>query len=122
MSISLDSLTSLYTNQATDSTSNTSALEKDLTSTDYSNSTSEELMDVCKQFEAYFLEQIFKGMEDTIPKTESTSNSMSSLTDYYKDMTIQQVASDATEQGEGIGLAKMLYEQMKRNYGIEDES
>ncbi|SDB06219.1 rod-binding protein [Eubacterium oxidoreducens] len=120
MGISLDSLTSLYSGQATDASSTTNALENELTNTDYSNSTSEELMDVCKQFEAYFLEQIFKGMEATVPETESSSNSMSSLTDYYKDMTIQQVASDATEQGDGVGLAKMLYEQMKRNYGIED--
>ncbi|MCR5667032.1 MAG: rod-binding protein [Eubacterium sp.] len=120
MSISLDSLTSLYSGQATDASSSTSSLESDLTSTNYANSTAEELMDVCKQFEAYFLEQIFKGMEATIPESESTSSSMSSLTDYYKDMTIQEVASDATEQGDGIGLAKMLYEQMKRNYGIEE--
>ena len=30
-------------------------------------STDEELMEVCKSFEAYFLEQVMKGMEKTIP-------------------------------------------------------
>ena len=42
---------------------------------------------------------------------------VSSFWDYYKDNMIQEIASDSTEQ-EGLGLAQMLYEQMKRNYGL----
>ena len=37
-------------------------------SKDYSDATDEELMDVCKEFEAYFLEQMFKAMRNTVPK------------------------------------------------------
>ena len=42
--------------------------------------------------------------------------------DYFGDTLYQELAEDVTESnnGEGIGIAKTLYEQMKRNYGIEE--
>ena len=85
---------------------------------DMSQATDEELMDACKQFEAYFLEQVFKEMMKTIPESDETSSSNSQLMDYYKDEMVQQIASDSTEQN-SLGLAQMLYEQMKRNYNLE---
>ena len=75
------------------------------------------LMKVCKEFESYFLEQVFKEMNKTIPKSEYQSQSTSNLVDYFKDNTIQKLASDSTEQN-SLGLAQMLYEQMKRNYDM----
>lgn len=85
---------------------------------DYSNSSKEELMDACKQFEAYFLEQIFKGMEKTIPKNENGDRSTQNLLDFFKETTIQELAEQSTDTN-SLGLAQMLYEQMKRNYNIE---
>ena len=82
-----------------------------------STATDEELMDACKQFEAYFLEQMFKAMMKTIPENEDMSGSTSTLMDYYKDEMVQQLASDSTENN-SLGLAQMLYEQMKRNYDL----
>ena len=79
--------------------------------------TEDELLNACKQFEAYFIEQIYKGMMKTIPQSDSTSNYTSMITDYYKDQMIQSVAEQTTERS-SLGLAQMLYEQMKRNYGI----
>lgn len=103
---------------ATDSAS-TKKLESSLSS-DYSQATSEELMDVCKEFEAYFVEQIFKEMRKTIPESENTSSYTSTMKEYYEDSLYQEYSKAITEQGDGIGLAKTLYEQMKRNYNIED--
>lgn len=82
----------------------------------YGSASDEELMDACKQFEAYFLEQMFKAMQKTVPNysTEGMTGSSSNLMDYYKEQMIQQVAADTTEQS-SLGLAQMLYEQMKRN-------
>lgn len=81
--------------------------------------TEEELMSACKEFEAYFIEQIFKGMEKTIMKAEDDeSNTTSQYKEYFGDMQIQAYAKAAAEQGDGIGLASQLYEQMKRNYGL----
>ena len=116
-------ISSLYGSSALDSTAYTNAanqtaskLQDKLNSSDYSKATDDELMDACKQFESYFLEQMFKEMMKTIP--EDTSSSNSQLMDYYKDEMVQQIASDSTEQN-SLGLAQMLYEQMKRNYNLE---
>lgn len=86
-------------------------------SKDYSKASDEELMDACKQFEAYFLEQCFKEMLKTVKTEESSSGSMSTLVDYYKDSMVQQISEQATET-QSLGLAQTLYEQMKRNYGL----
>ena len=84
--------------------------------TSYENASDEELMDACKQFEAYFLEQMFKAMQKTVPNysTEGMAGSSNSMMDFYKEQMIQQVAADTTQQS-SLGLAQMLYEQMKRN-------
>ena len=118
-------ISSLYGSSALDSTAYTNAanqtaskLQDKLNSSDYSKATDDELMDACKQFESYFLEQMFKEMMKTIPESEDTSSSNSQLMDYYKDEMVQQIASDSTEQN-SLGLAQMLYEQMKRNYNLE---
>ena len=80
--------------------------------------TEDELLSACQQFEAYFIEQIYKGMMKTVPQSESTSNYTSMVTDFYKDQMMQSMAEQTTKQNGGVGLAQMLYEQMKRNYGI----
>lgn len=72
--------------------------------------TDEELMEVCKGFEAYLLEQVMKGMEKTIPTEEKKNQYL----DYFGDMLYQEYAKSATET-QGLGLAQMLYESMKRN-------
>ena len=93
------------------------ALEKTLSGVDQ-QATEEELMKACKEFEAYFVEQMFKGMEKTVMKADDSDSSTSMYTDYFGDMQTQEYAKVATEQGNGIGLANQLYEQMKRNYGL----
>ena len=113
----IGNLTSTYNDlYASASNAATSKLESQLKN-DYSNATDDELMDACKQFEAYFLEQVFKGMEKTIPKSEEDSSSGTSMLDYFKDEMIQDIAAQSTEQN-SLGLAQMLYDQMKRNYGV----
>lgn len=87
---------------------------KNIQNKDFSEATDEELMDACKQFEAYFLEQVFKGMEKTVVKADNSySASTTTLVDYYKDEMYKKLASTSTEQN-SIGLAQKMYEQMKR--------
>ena len=113
----ISGLTSSY-NDIYTSASNQSAskLEEQL-GKDYSKVNDDELMDACKQFEAYFLEQMFKEMIKTIPKSEE-SDSNSNMVDFFTDQMVQNIATESTEQN-SLGLAQMLYEQMKRNYGLE---
>jgi flagellar protein FlgJ len=115
--MALEGLSSLYNTTATTAaSSSTSKLEQTLDS-DLSGATDDELMDVCKEFESYFLEQMFKAMADMVPEDENQSSSTKQLQDYYKDEMIQQLASDSTENN-SLGLAQTLYEQMKRNYNL----
>lgn len=102
----------VYANAANQSASK---LQDRLQSTAKNAATDDELMDACKQFESYFIEQMYKAMVKTIPQNEETSGSTSTMMDYYKDQMIQSVADQTTEQS-GFGLAQMLYEQMRRNY------
>lgn len=116
----INGLGSFYTDMVTDKANSdaaTSKLRNSLSTTDYSNASDEELMDACKQFESYFLEQVFKEMQKTIPNSEDESSSTSSMVDYFKDKTIQDLSAQSTEQN-SLGLAQMLFEQMKRNYDI----
>ena len=115
---------SYYMDSVSDTSSSTSELEKTLGSGDLSNASDDELMQVCKDFESYFSEQMFKSMEKMIPKDEDEdeSSSMSSMTDYYKEEMMSKYAEYASESdgGKGLGIAQTLYEQMKRTYGSSE--
>lgn len=116
--IDVSGLSSAYSDYlATQVQNNQTDKIKNTASGDYSNASDEELMDACKQFESYFLEQVFKEMEKTIPTNEDSDSSTSNLVDYFKDSTIQELASESTDNN-SLGLAQMLYEQMKRNYNL----
>lgn len=117
MFMDIGNLTNAYEDlYKTQSSQSASKLEGQL-GTDYSKATDEELMDACKQFEAYFLEQVFKEMVKTVPKSEEASSYTTGLMDYYQDNMIQEIAKSSTEQN-SLGLAQTLYEQMKRNYDL----
>lgn len=110
----ISNMTSAYTDIYS-SAAQSSQLENTLKG-DYAKAQDKELMEACKQFEAYFLEQVFKEMQKTIIKSDDSSDN--SLVDYFKDQSIQKIAADSTEQN-SLGLAQMLYEQMRRNYGLD---
>ena len=97
-------------------------LQNKLDGADYTKATDDELMDACKQFEAYFVEQMFKEMMKTIPSESESAGSVNSMMDYYKDIMIQNIAEETADQNGGLGLAQMLYEQMRRNYGLDSVS
>lgn len=112
----INGMSSLYTDYAKTSASNSEFTKiQNKLSSDLSGSSDEELMDVCKQFESYFMEKIFSAMMDTIPKVDDEETYASKMVDYFKDSAVQTLAEQSTEQG-GFGLAKTLYEQMKRQY------
>lgn len=96
------------------------ALKGKLNSTS-TEATDDELMDACKQFEAYLWEQVFKEMEKStkiFSDEEEGDAYASNMVDYFSDSLIQEISSQATTQG-GNSLSQMLYEQMKHNYSID---
>ena len=110
--IDISGMTDYYTTQA--SNASTSSLSNRLTNGSIENADDEALMDAARQFEAYFIEQVFKEMQKSVPQPESLDSGMETLKSYYQDALTQQYAQDAAS-GEGLGLAKQIYEQMKRN-------
>lgn len=116
--IDVSGLSSTYSDYLTTQAQNNQTEKiKNSVSGDYSNASDEELMDACKQFESYFLEQMFKEMQKTIPKGDDSDTSTSNLVDYFKDSAVQELAEQSTDTN-GLGLAQTLFEQMKRNYDI----
>ena len=120
----LGGLTSTYLNYADSLTGNTSQSASSISSLknkDLSGATEDELMEVCQEFESYFMEMIMKEMtKSTSLFGEGGSGSNSALVSYFKDSAIADLAKEATEQN-SLGLAQTLYEQMKRNYGFESD-
>ncbi len=74
------------------------------------SATDEEMMEVCKSFEAYMMEQVMKEMKKSVQDEEEQSDYLQQ----FGDMLYQEYANKATE-GQGLGIAQMLYEAMKRN-------
>ncbi|MGN0320001.1 MAG: hypothetical protein ACI4D1_03735 [Lachnospira sp.] len=133
-----DSITGLSNTSYADTyDAKASALTDKLTNKDYSQATDDELMSVCKDFESYFLEQVLKSMEKMakIDSEDEDSNlftsmagiggtedtSLNTLGSYFGDEMMSSYAKLITESnnGQGLGIAQQLYEQMKRNYSVD---
>ena len=80
----------------------------------------EELKSACKEFESYFVEQVFNAMIETtkVFSGDDEDGYASKMVDYFKDFAVQELCDEVTD-GEGLGIANTLYEQMKRNYSID---
>ncbi len=78
----------------------------------------DEMMEACKEFEAYMIEQVYKQMEKTIMKADEEENDYE---EYFGDMRIQEYAAMASEQGT-FGLAQQLYDAMKKQNESIDPS
>ena len=83
------------------------------------NTSDKELMEACKSFEAYFLEQIFKEMYKSVDslKPETGDHATNTLVEYFRNETLQDVCATSVEN-QSNGFAQMLYENLKRNYDI----
>ena len=132
----IDNLNSIYAN-STYTNQTTNSISNKLNSTDFSKATDDELMEVCKEFESYFVEQMLKSMakmssvdgsnSDNIYAslfgvTEDSDSGMNTLSSYFGDELMSSMADKVVENqsGKGLGIAQTLYEQMKRNYSVKE--
>lgn len=72
----------------------------------------EKLRQACRDFEALFIYNLFKEMRQGVPKSGFFPSSPGKET--FEMMFDQKVAQDLAGRGEGIGLQKILYEQLRR--------
>lgn len=117
MNMGIDSISSMLSQAGSSAAGSRANALQDKAGGNLSAASDEELMNVCKEFEAYFVEQVMKEMEKTIPKNEEEDASTSQLTDYFKEEMIKTLAEDVCDQ-QDLGLARQMYEQMKRNYSL----
>ena len=132
----IDNLNSIYAN-STYTNQTTNSISNKLNSTDFSKASDDELMEVCKDFESYFVEQMLKSMakmssvdgsnSDNIYAslfgvTEDSDSGMNTLSSYFGDELMSSMADRVVENqsGKGLGIAQTLYEQMKRNYSVKE--
>ena len=76
---------STYTDYLTKQNTKADELRNTLNKTDYSDADDEKLLDACKQFESYLLEQVFKEMQKTVDciKSDDDSDPNQNLVDYF---------------------------------------
>lgn len=111
MSIGLSSELLYVQMQKSKNDSKAVGLQNKLTGINSETASDEELMDVCKEFEAYLVEKVFDQMKDAMTDSEEEEND---YLNYFGDMMYQEYAKTIAENGE-LGLAQQLYESMKRN-------
>ena len=68
----------------------------------------------CQDFESIFTYYLLKNMRQTIPKSQTLTDSSSR--DTYNMIMDQKIAEDFSRKGNGFGLQRMLYEQMTKGY------
>lgn len=119
MSISIDGMTSmLSTSTANLNYYNADKVQSSLSSVSSSTS-DDELMQVCKDFQSYFIEEVIKEIKENMTEEdEDTDSSVATLTDYHMDSVIELISDQVLDQS-GTSFTQQLYEQMKRNYGLE---
>ena len=74
----------------------------------------EEILNACKSFEAYMVEQVMAKMEEISHIDGVDSEKDNEYMSMFKDNFIKDKAELLTENTD-LGIAKMLYESMKRN-------
>jgi len=63
---------------------------------------------VCQNFEAFFVQSMFKEMRDTVPEGGLLEDGFSS--DFYREMLDKQVAMQSAKRND-FGLAQAMYRQ-----------
>lgn len=113
MSISIDN--TYFTNYAT-SASDVSA---DKVSSSIQNaSTDDEMMEACKEFEAYMVQQMFKNMQEAAEIfSDDEDDDSNDYVNMFSDNYLQAISESMVNSGQGIGLAEQLYNSMVRNSG-----
>lgn len=74
----------------------------------------EKLLAACQDFEALFIQMMFKSMRNTIPKDGLIPKSFSQ--EVFEEMLDEEL-SKKMAKGQGIGLAQEIYKQLSRNLG-----
>lgn len=76
--------------------------------------TDEEMLDACKQFEAYMIQQMFKSMQESAKVFSDDDDDDNDYVNMFQDNYLQSIAEQMVNSGQGLGIAEQLYESTMR--------
>ena len=115
MDMSIDK-TSLYSQYSAVTNNNSSALDA-AKSINAKDSTDEELLDACKQFEQYFIRQVMKEMKNTIPKDSLIGDN--EYMNMFEDQMLDAMAETISDNAK-LGLAEQMYDNLRLQYNTSN--
>ena len=84
--------------------------------TNYSTEADEEMLDACKQFESYLVQQMFKSMEESAKVfSDDDEDNSNDYVNMFQDNYLSAIADQMVNSGQGLGIADKLYESMVNN-------
>lgn len=69
------------------------------------------LRNSCREFEAIYINEMYKAMRKTVPDSGLFKKDMANT--LYQEMIDMQMARE-TASGDGMGIGKAMYEQLKK--------
>jgi len=78
------------------------------------------LKKICADFESIFIYQLLETMRKTIPEGGYLSNQDSPWKDTCMVLFDQKVAEALASRGSGLGLQKIIYDQVKKDEKVDD--
>ncbi len=111
MSISIGTEGMYLQNMQSQANAKTEKLSSSLSSIENGTATDEELMQACKDFETYLVEQVIKNTKSAMLEDEDSQGEYMKM---FGDTMTQSYAEMITDTAD-LGIAQMLYESMKRN-------
>lgn len=111
MAISIGSDSFYLKNMQNASAAKAEKLSSSLNNIEQGVATDEELMEACKEFETYLVEQVIKSTRSAMLEDEDSEG------DYMKMFgdKLNQSYAEMISETANLGIAQMLYESMKRN-------
>lgn len=79
------------------------------------SSSDDQLMEVCKDFESYFVQKIIEQAKESVAGEDE--DEQGEYMSYFGEILNEQYADAITESG-ATGLAQQLYDSMKSNYNL----
>lgn len=110
MAVNLDTNSMLSSWMTTQTGSTISSFDTSSFGSISSDTDDETLMEACKGFETYLVEQVYKEMEKTVKDEEDENEYLAC----FGDTLIQEYAKATTESG-SLGLAQKLFQSIKNN-------
>ena len=111
MASSVSDISSLYDTYSSQISNASSGKTSNKLSNLSDDSSDAELLEACKEFESYFVQKMIEQAKKSMLDNEEEKSEYMA---YFSDTLNEALADKVTESG-GIGIAKELYESMKRN-------